>query len=208
VALQGVILSAAAYFFFIGRYGVRVGDRVTISNVTGDVIETGLMRLYLLELAGSGRDMQPTGRIVVFSNSVLFQNSPFYKQVPGADYVWNDVALTFSPETDYHLAEKRLMDAVESVFNEYKETIERQYANVRDTMHVQIAPPKPEGRMRFVSAGLEFVVRYPVEIRRAAEVNDRITRKLLETIHQDPRLRLVPSGTPTIQSADGAAHAA
>jgi small-conductance mechanosensitive channel len=208
VALQGVILSAAAYFFFIGRYGVRVGDRVTISGVTGDVVETGLMRLYLLELAGSGRDMQPTGRIVVFSNSVLFQNSPFYKQVPGSEYVWNDVALTFSPDTDYHLAEKRMMDAVNSVYNEYKETIERQYANVRDTMHVPIAQPKPEGRMRFVSTGLEFVVRYPVEIRRAAEVNDRITRKLLETIDQDPRLRLVPSGTPTIQSATDAAHAA
>jgi len=30
VALQSVILSVAAYFFLIGRYGVKVGDRVTI----------------------------------------------------------------------------------------------------------------------------------------------------------------------------------
>jgi len=46
VALQTVILSGVAYFFFIGRFGVRVGDRVTITNITGDVIEIGLFRIY------------------------------------------------------------------------------------------------------------------------------------------------------------------
>jgi small-conductance mechanosensitive channel len=208
VALQGVILSGAAYFFFIGRYGVRVGDRVTISGTTGDVIETGLLRLYLMELGGSGRDLNPTGRIVVFSNSVLFQNAPFYKQIPGADYVWHEVALTLSPDSDYRLAESRLMEAVESVFNEYKQNIERQYANVQRSMQVQLSPPRPQGRMRLVEAGLEFVVRYPVEIGRAGEINDRITRKLLETIDQEPSLRLVSSGTPRIQAAEDRPHAA
>jgi small-conductance mechanosensitive channel len=48
VALQNVILSIVAYFFLIGRYGLRVGDRVTISGVTGDVLDIGLVRIYLL----------------------------------------------------------------------------------------------------------------------------------------------------------------
>jgi ABC-type glycerol-3-phosphate transport system permease component len=84
VALQTVILSGVAYFFFIGRSGVRVGDRVTISNITGEVIEVGVFRLYLMELGGTPPDLHPTGRIVVFSNSVLFQPQAFYKQFPGA----------------------------------------------------------------------------------------------------------------------------
>jgi len=44
----------AAYFFIIGRYGVQVGDRMTITGVTGDVVEVDLLRFYLRELAGSG----------------------------------------------------------------------------------------------------------------------------------------------------------
>ena len=76
VALQTVILSVAAYFFLIGRYGVRVGDRITVSGVTGDVIDIGLVRMHLLELAGTGVNLYPTGRVVVFSNSVLLQTSP------------------------------------------------------------------------------------------------------------------------------------
>ena len=51
VALQNVILSVAGYFYLIGKYGVRVGDRVQISGVTGEVVDIGLVRLHLMELA-------------------------------------------------------------------------------------------------------------------------------------------------------------
>ncbi|MGD1093622.1 MAG: mechanosensitive ion channel family protein, partial [Bryobacteraceae bacterium] len=97
VALQNVILSVVAYFFLIGRYGVRVGDRVTITGVTGNVIDIGLMRIYLMELAGNGPDLRPTGRIVVYSNSVIFQPTALFKQVPGTDYVWHTLTLTLAP---------------------------------------------------------------------------------------------------------------
>lgn len=201
VALQSVILSGCAYFFFIGRYGVRVGDRVTISNITGDVIDIGLFRLYLMELAGTSRDLAPTGRIVIFSNSVLFQPSAFYKQLPGADYVWHEVALTLSPDTDHRLAEERLLGAVQSVFETYRATIEKQYTSVKQSLHLSIATPRPFGRLRLVEAGLEYVIRYPVDIHRSGEIDDSITRKLLDAIEQEPRLKLVSSGTPRIQPA-------
>ena len=85
VALQSVILSGVAHF--LGRYGVRVGDRVTISGITGDVIDTGIFRLYMMELGGKNGDFQPTGRIVIFSNSVLFQPNAFYKQIPARNTI-------------------------------------------------------------------------------------------------------------------------
>jgi small-conductance mechanosensitive channel len=205
VALQSVILSGVSHFFFMGRYGVRVGDRVTISGITGDVIDIGIFRMYMMELDGKPNNLQPTGRIVVFSNSVLFQPNPFYKQIPGAEYNWHELGLTLSPDSDYHLAETRLMGAVASVYNEYKGTIEKQHESARDALHVQLATPQIQGRMRFVESGLEFVVRYPVEMRRAAEIDDKITRKLLDTIEQEPKLKLVATSTPKIQAADGAA---
>jgi len=201
VALQTVILSGVAHFFFLGRYGVRVGDRVTISGITGDVIDIGIFRLYMLELSSSHSDLQPTGRIVVFSNSVLFQPSAFYKQIPGANYVWHELALTVSPNSDYHLTEKRLMGAVQSVYEQYKEDIKQQHAAANQHIHLPLPEPKPQSQLRFVDSGLEFVVRYPVESRRAAEIDDRITRQLLDTIDQEPKLKLVPSGTPKIQPA-------
>jgi small-conductance mechanosensitive channel len=201
VALQTVILSGVAHFFFMGRYGVRVGDRVTISGITGDVIDIGIFRLYLMELAGTGRDLNPSGRIVVFSNAVLFQPSAFFKQLPGLDYNWHEVALTLAPDTDHQLAESKLLAAVDSVYAEYRDNVQRQYESIKNVVHFPMPEPKPTGRLRFVDAGLEFVVHYPVEIRRSVEIDDRITRKLLETIEKEPKLRLVASGTPRIQPA-------
>ena len=135
VALQTVILSGVAHFFFMGRYGVRVGDRVTISGITGDVIDMGVVRLYLMELAGSGRDLQPTGRIVVFSNAVLFQPSAFFKQIPGADYTWHEIALTLAPDTDHALVEKRLLETVNGVVDGYRSVIAEQFKNLKATIH-------------------------------------------------------------------------
>lgn len=205
VALQSVILSGVSHFFFMGRYGVRVGDRVTINGITGDVIDIGIFRMYMMELNGQPNNLQPTGRIVVFSNSVLFQPNAFYKQIPGAEYNWHELGLTLSPDSDYHLAEQKLTAAVESVYNEYKDRIEQQHDHARDLLHVQLATPKMQGRFRFVDSGLEFVVRYPVEMRRAAEIDDKITRALLDTIEREPHLKLVATSTPKIQPADGAA---
>jgi hypothetical protein len=39
VAMQSVLVSIVGYFFLIGKYGIRVGDRVQIGTVTGEVIE-------------------------------------------------------------------------------------------------------------------------------------------------------------------------
>jgi small-conductance mechanosensitive channel len=200
VALQNVILAIAGYFFLIGKYGVRVGDRVQITGVTGDVVDIGLIRLHLMEIGGPETDRQPTGRIVVFSNAVVFQpNASFFKQIPGTNFVWHEVTLTLAPDTNYSMAEKRLLDAVEKIYADYGERIEAQHREMERSLSVSVAVPKPKSRLRLTQGGLEVVIRYPVEMENAAEVDDRIIRELLHSLDQPPKLKVVGTGTPTIQ---------
>ena len=49
VAMQSVLVSIVGYFFLIGKYGIRVGDRVQIGNVVGEVMDLGLVRMHLME---------------------------------------------------------------------------------------------------------------------------------------------------------------
>ena len=65
VAMQSVLVSIVGYFFLIGKYGIRVGDRVQIGEVNGEVIELGMVRMYLMEFGGRG-SLGPTGRVVAF----------------------------------------------------------------------------------------------------------------------------------------------
>jgi len=194
VALQNVILSVAGYFFLIGKYGVRVGDRVQVAGVTGDVVDIGLVRLHLMEVTGEGSP-RPTGRVVVFSNSVVFQaNAGLFKQIPGTNFVWHEITLTIGPEGHYHEAEKRLLEAVNKVYGEYQEKMEQQRRGMERALNsARIKEFVPESRLRLTGSGLEIVIRYPVELSGAAEIDDRMTRELIEAIDREPRLHLLGS---------------
>jgi small-conductance mechanosensitive channel len=201
VGLQAVLLSVAAYFFVIGRYGIRVGDRISIAGITGDVVDIGLVRLYLMELGGTGLDFYPTGRIVVFSNSVLFQaGTPLFKQIPGTEYAWHEVVVTIAPEGNHKEAQEKLVATVTAVYSQYKEEIERQHAAVERRVDIQVEAPKPEARLQFADSGLELAVRYPVEIRKAPLIDEQMTRKVLELIESDAALKVAVSGNPKFRS--------
>lgn len=201
VGLQAVLLSVAAYFFIIGRYGIRVGDRISVAGVTGDVVDIGLVRLYLMELAGTGVDLYPTGRIVVFSNSVLFQaGTPLFKQIPGTEYTWHEVVAQIAPQGNHRAAQQKLIGVVTDVYSKYQREIQRQHQGIERRVDIQLDVPRPEARLQFADAGLELLVRYPVDIRKAPEIDEEMTRKILELVETDESLKTAVSGTPRIRS--------
>jgi small-conductance mechanosensitive channel len=209
VALQNVILSVAAYFFLIGRYGIRVGDRIQIGEVTGDVVDIGLVRLHLVELDVASGEARPTGRIVVFSNSVVFQpSSNFFKQLPGSDFAWRKISLTLSSDVDYGLAEQRISAAVAGVYNTYKPELDRQHRTLESSLAIQIDSTEPQTRLRLEATGLEIVILYPVVLTQASEIDDRMTHALLDSIETEPRLRLVGGGLTSIKPVDATPHPA
>lgn len=54
----------------VGRRGIKIGDRVQISRVTGDVTDIGWLQFRLREI--DNETHQPTGRADTFSNSFVF----------------------------------------------------------------------------------------------------------------------------------------
>ncbi|HEX5177858.1 MAG TPA: hypothetical protein VFW04_00890 [Gemmatimonadaceae bacterium] len=176
VALQNVILAIVAYFFLIGRYGVRVGDRITLAGVTGRVVDIGLIRIYLMELAGP--ELQPTGRIVVLSNAVLFQPAALFKQIPGAEYTWHTFTLSLPPSTDVTGTQAKLKSVADAVYAGYRRSIDEQHATVQRLVDFDTSTPEPQVDVRFSEQALEFVVRYPVLPEQAA-ANDQVMMKAL-----------------------------
>jgi len=202
VALQNVLLSVAGYFFLIGKYGIRVGDRVQIAGVTGEVVDIGLVRLHLLELGSGGRDAQPSGRVVAFSNSIVFQpTSGVFKQIPGTSFVWHEISLTFSPEGDSRMIRERIATAVDTALKDHHEEMERQMRHMEKTLNsISAIELRPKTALHFTASGIEVTVRYPVELQNAAEIDDRVMREINAAIEQEPKLKLVGSGIPTLRT--------
>ena len=70
LALQNVILASLGSLVLIGKRGIKIGDRIQVSGITGDVINMGMLQFQLREF-----DVQKgrfTGHVATFSNSLVF----------------------------------------------------------------------------------------------------------------------------------------
>ncbi len=183
VAMQSVLISIVGYFFLIGKYGIRVGDRVQVGNVTGEVIEMGLVRLHLMELSGDG-SISPTGRVVAFANSIIFQaSSGLFKQIPGVDLAWHEVTYGLPTGADFAALKDEMVNAVTRVIADYREDIMRQTREIQKAASShESGDPQPSVQLRFTAASVDAIVRYPVQVSKAAEIDERVSRELLNVI--------------------------
>ena len=184
VAMQSVLVSIVGYFFLIGKYGLRVGDRVQIGDVTGEVIDLGLVRLHLMELGGKGL-LGPTGRIVAFANSIVFQvSSGLFRQIHGVNFVWHELTLALPAGVDVAAAKAKLNDALKEALKDYREDIMRQTKEIeRTTVSNSMGEQQAHIQLSFTGAGVEAHVRYPVHLAHAAEIDERVSEALATVIN-------------------------
>jgi hypothetical protein len=70
LALENVILATLGSLLLVGKRGIRIGDRVQVSGVTGDVIDMGMLQFRLREY--DLENGKYTGHVATFSNSLVF----------------------------------------------------------------------------------------------------------------------------------------
>jgi small-conductance mechanosensitive channel len=185
VAMQSVLVSIVGYFFLIGKYGIRVGDRVQIGNVSGEVIDLGLVRMHLMELNSQGA-LGATGRVVAFANSIVFQASGgLFKQITGVNFSWRETTVPLPAEADHAALKEKLFTAVNDVVEQYHDEIVRQTREIQKTTSsnaAAVVSATPQVQLRFSASGVDAIVRYPVEIQHAAEIEERVSEAMLRAI--------------------------
>lgn len=203
VALQNVIVSIVGYFFLIGKYGIRVGDRVQVGPVSGEVVDIGLVRFHLLEMSDGATDAEPTGRVVAFSNSVVFQStSGLFKHLPGIDFSWREIILQFAPDSDFHAIRDRLHKAIDNAYSDYRDSLDSQRRRMEMSLSsISAAELKPRLRIHFTTSAIEVTVRFPVVVDKAGEIDERIISEIFAAIGHEPKLKLLNAELPAAKTA-------
>jgi small-conductance mechanosensitive channel len=204
VAMQSVLVSIVGYFFLIGKYGLRVGDRVQIGEVNGEIIELGMVRMYLMEFAGQN-SASPTGRVAAFPNSVVFQVSAgLFKQIPGVNFAWHDITLSVPAGVDYSTVKEKLLAAATEALADFRDEIQRQTQELRrTTLSSAGGDALPTVQLSYSLKGVDAHVRYPVHLPHAAEIDERMSRALLQVVSG-----LTPLPSPSAPIADQSGVAA
>jgi hypothetical protein len=95
-----------------------------------------------------------------------------------------------------------MIEAVNKVFAEYRDRMEVQRRSVERSLNSSIAAFSPESRLHLTQTSLEVVIRYPVDLAHAGEIDNRVTRAILEALELDPNLRQQVSAGPTIRTEE------
>ena len=183
VAMQSVLVSIVGYFFLIGKYGIRVGDRIQIGTVVGEVIDIGLVRMHLMELHSDG-PLGPTGRVVAFANLIVFQASGgLFKQIPGVNLSWHENTVVLPAVSDYTALKTQLLTAISRVIEEYRDEFVRQANAIKEsTAAISVNDTSPQVQMRLASGRMEALIRYPVSLKHAAEIDERVSEAVLKVV--------------------------
>jgi Mechanosensitive ion channel len=185
VAMQSVLVSVVGYFFLIGKYGIRVGDRIQIGTVVGEVIELGLVRLHLMELNTQG-PLGPTGRVVGFANLIVFQASGgLFKQIPGVTLEWHETSVTLPAATSYAPLKAKLLSGVDAVVAKHRDELTSQNREIaRSTASGPIKDATPQVHMQLVDGHMKATVRYPVHLSDASDMDEDVAEMVLKVLEE------------------------
>lgn len=196
LALQAPITSFFAWFYILARKPYRVGDRIRIGEATGDVIDVGYLDTTLWEFGGEYLSTDhPSGRIIKFPNSQVFNTAVYNYSWPLFPYVWNEIKFQVAYESDLDFVAKTIREVVEA--DRGTAMAERVHA-YRDLLaetpvdHLQVQD-RPAVFFRVSEmAWLDATVRYLVDPRRAGTVKNELIRKLLARLNESPDRVLFP----------------
>src|SRR5690349_1000280 len=111
IALREPLLSVAGRIAILAGHIYTVGDRIQVEDITGDVIDVGFFYTRLMELGNWIGGDQATGRIVQFSNSKIFGNTPVFNYTRHFAYIWDELMLPVTYSSNLHAAAQILLDA-------------------------------------------------------------------------------------------------
>ena len=118
-ALQEVIASIAGWAAVSLGGFYKVGDRVQLGGITGDVIDIGLLRTTLVEVGQWVNGDLYNDRVVRLANSFIFKD-PVVNYSGDFPFLWDEITVPISHESDLERARHILEDTAHEVCGEYE----------------------------------------------------------------------------------------
>ncbi|MCZ7580884.1 MAG: mechanosensitive ion channel family protein [Fimbriimonadaceae bacterium] len=195
-ALQEVIASIAGYVAvsFGGFY--RIGDRVQLGGIRGDVIDISVLRTTLMELGEWVEGDLYNGRIVRVANSFVFKE-PVFNYSGDFPFVWDEIKIPVRFGSDAKLARQIFQSVADEVCQEYLEPSLSKWHEVQRKYSVEDARLEPAVTLKVTDNWIEYTARYVVPFDRRRTVRDRLHTAILEEVNaSNGRVQL---GSTTIE---------
>jgi small-conductance mechanosensitive channel len=192
LALKELIVSMAGWLAITFGDTYRVGDRVQISGVKGDVIDVGLVRTTLMELGEWVQGDLYTGRIVRVANGNVFAGAS-YNYSRDLPFLWDELVVKVSSDSEVEHARSIIQSVVDEVTGEFVAEAKLGWERLKEKYLVEEEAIDPTVTLAIQDSKIEFTVRYPVDYRQRRATKDKIYTRIIKQFGDSNGLIELPS---------------
>jgi len=170
-SLQAPVTGLAAWLMIILKKPFKIGDRVVIADIIGDVMDVTLTHIILNQVGGTVGGEERSGRAVLIPNAIMF-GLAMMNYTLQQDYILDEVPVRVTFESDLKEAENILINAAKEVT---KEIIEK-------------TGEEPFIRAELFESGTLMRLRYKVDPPRRQEVSTYIVKIIFNQFRKNPKV--------------------
>lgn len=179
LATREMLLCILGSIFRTSTDTCRIGDRVEINGIKGQIIDMNLFSTILMESTQSCSVKNTVGRVITIPNSMFFSQA-IYNETRLGGFVTQTVCIKLDRDDNWELAEQILLEAGNKVINEYANKLAHNANNVK---HIYTSEaPLQHAQVRILLEDTDYIslhLQLPVPIGKSMRVEQRILREFL-----------------------------
>lgn len=186
-ALQTPIESFTGWLLnsFQGYY--RVGDRIAVGEVFGDVYKIDFLTTTVWEIGSPARGgfvhaEQPTGRLITFPNNEVLAGT-VVNLTRDFPFVWDELAVPLANESDMGYALRVLNDVARDLLGPLMIDPARRYAKILSGAGLELSvAEEPQAFVAMGESWTDVVIRYLVHARERRKWKSELTVRVLDEL--------------------------
>jgi small-conductance mechanosensitive channel len=186
-ASQEVIGSFAGYLNIVTGSLYRIGDRVRIGDVVGDVMDISILRTTVMEIGEWVPADQYTGRIVTIANRAVFAD-PVFNYTQHWRYLWDEITIPITYASDWRHAGEIMLDHGRQYSAHLQEQARAELHDMVRRYLVHDTPVEPALYVVMTDNWIELTLRYIVEARERRTVKGQLHQELLQHFESEPKI--------------------
>lgn len=183
IALRDPVSDLAGWLFILWRKPFEVGDRIQLGDVKGDVIDTRIFKFTVLEIGNWVRSDQSTGRVVHVPNHEVF-NEPLANYTSDFEFIWNEMQVLVTFESDWSKAKKLLQDIADKHLNQFADEAQRQVQRAQKAYLIHYRHLTPIVYTDVQDSGICLTIRHLTNPRRRRSTSEALWEDILNTFDQ------------------------
>lgn len=176
IAGKEIIMCLTGALVRASRPSFRLGDRIEVGGVRGDVIDHRLLTTTLLEI---GPGHVRTGKTIVLPNSVFLSNTVI-NETTAADYVLHTIVFSVNDLDKTEKAEEALLRIGEEVVAEHIEPARAEFARRSEKYGLALPLVEPQTIVELDGAIARVSLRVPVPSRQKGGIEQTIIHRWID----------------------------